>query len=113
MTNQELELKIKELSQSSSIIDAIEGAVQFEPEYKKTNFYKKTKMPLMELLKQSRVWYTFDWDTLMIKVQKGINELDVTKINGLIDEIGTLFSQENQEIMGMANTFADLLKPQE
>ena len=49
----------------------------------------------------------------MIKIQKGINELDVTKINGLIDEIGALFSQENQEIMGMANTFADLLKPQE
>jgi hypothetical protein len=49
----------------------------------------------------------------MIRLQKGINELDMTKINGLIDEMGDLFSQENQDIIGMANTFADLLKPQE
>ena len=57
MNNQELELRIKEILSLENFFDMIEAAVDFEKEYKQSGFYKKTKMPLLEVIKNSKMWY--------------------------------------------------------
>ena len=49
MNNQELELKVKEILEIENFFDMIEAAVALKKEYKRTKFYKKTKMPLIEV----------------------------------------------------------------
>ena len=40
MNNQELELKIKEILNNKNFFDMIESVMEFEKEYKGTDFYK-------------------------------------------------------------------------
>ena len=44
MDNKELELKIKTILSNSNIFDMLVEANNFKNEYKKTSFYKKTKI---------------------------------------------------------------------
>ena len=110
MNNQELELKLRELCSISNFVEALEKAVSFEKEYKQTSFYKNTKISLLDLIQKAKIWYTFDWDSLMFKIQNSINTLDLTRINEIIDEFGQLFANENNEILEIAGNFAELIK---
>jgi hypothetical protein len=110
MNNQELETKLRELCSISNFIDMMEQAFAFEKDYKQTDFFKKTKINLFELIKQAKQWYTFDWDALLQRVQEGINKLDMSNISKIIDDFGSLFAQENAEILTMSENFAELFK---
>jgi hypothetical protein len=55
MNNQELELKVKELLEIENFFDMIIAVKDFEKDYKGSDFYKTTKMPLMEVIKHSKV----------------------------------------------------------
>ena len=54
MNNQELELKIKEIINIPNMFDMIIAAQNFEKEYRKSDFYKTTKMPLNEVIKNAK-----------------------------------------------------------
>ena len=55
MNNQELELKIKEIIEMPNMFDMIIAAKDFEKDYKTSDFYKATKISLMEIIKDAKV----------------------------------------------------------
>ena len=110
MNNQELELKIKEILNNKNFFDMIESVMEFEKEYKGTDFYKKTKMPLIEVIKNAKVWYSLQWEDIGIKLQKLINNLDFSNINKILDQVGSFYGQENEDILNIINEFKDIVK---
>lgn len=110
MNNQELELKIKEILSIENFFDMIEAAVFFEKEYKTTEFYKKTKMSLIDVLKSSKVWYALQLKDFGKTIQDTINGLNLENINSLIDQFGALYSKENSDILNMVNEFKNIVK---
>ena len=101
MDNKQLELEIKEILATTNFFDMIEKALAFEKTYKASNFYKTTKMPLMEVIKQSKMWYLVNFDELLKTIQEKINQLDLSKFMEIIDQAGGSFAGENQEILNM------------
>lgn len=101
MDNKQLELEIKEILATTNFFDMIEKALAFEKTYKASSFYKTTKMPLMEVIKNSKMWYLVNFDELLKTIQEKINQLDLSKFMEIIDQAGGLFAGENQEILNM------------
>ena len=103
MNNQELELKIKEIINIPNIFDMIIAAQNFEKEYKQSDFYKATKMPLKEIIKTAKLYYIFSYQNMIERIQSLINDLDFNKVNSLLDQFSSMFEQENDETMNMIN----------
>ena len=113
MDNIELEQKVKEILNITNFFDMLLAAKEFEKDYKTSDFYKITKIPLMEVLKEVKSFYTFSVDAVVEKIQTVVNNLDLTKLNSLFDEMGNLFQKENQEtmkILGELKDFKDVIK---
>ncbi len=113
MNNVELEQKVKEILNITNFFDMLLAAKEFEKDYKTSDFYKITKIPLMEVLKEIKSFYAFSIDAIVEKIQTAINNLDLTKLNSLFDEMGNLFQKENQETMDMLSDlkdFKDIIK---
>ena len=108
MNNIELENKIKELLKIENYFDMVVAIKKFEPEYKKSEFYKETKVPLSDAVKQAKIHSALQFNDVAGKLQKLINELDLTKINEIIDQLGNQFGQENEEIKKMLDVAKDL-----
>ena len=109
MNNQQLEMKIKEILNIENFFDMIEVVVAFKNEYKQTDFYKATKMPLMDVIKNAKLWYTLQFNDIANKIQNMINSLDLTKISEVIEQLGEMYGQENAEIMEIANSFKEII----
>ena len=103
MNNQELELKIKEIINIPNMFDMIIAAQNFEKEYKQSDFYKTTKIPLKEIIKNAKLYYIFSYRNMIERIQSLINDLDFNKVNSLLDQFSSMFEQENDETMNMIN----------
>ena len=112
MNNTELELKLKEILENKNMFDLIENAVAFDKEYKQSSFYKNTKLPLMEVVKYGKVFYSLNIKELVISlkdyIQEMINDLDFTKVNEMMDQFGNLFADENNEIRSQLEDLSGL-----
>ena len=110
MNNQELELKVKEILNNKNFFDMMESAVEFEKEYKGTDFYKKTKLPLVEVIKNAKMWYSLQLEDFGRKVQDFINGIDLGNLTSLVDQLGDMFGQENEETLNIIKEFKDIVK---
>lgn len=110
MNNQELELKVKEILGIENFFDMIEAAVDFEKEYKATGFYKKTKMPLLNVIKLSKTWYSLTLKNLGQTIQDIIDSLSLENISTILTQLGDVYASENSEILNMINDFKDIVK---
>ena len=54
MTNKQLEQKVEKFLEIENYFDFIEAVCGFEKEYKNSDFYKRTKMPLLAVIKEAR-----------------------------------------------------------
>ena len=99
MDNKELELKIKEILTNENFFDMMIAISIFEKEYKGSEFYKITKMPLTQVVKEYKVWSVTDPREIQSAVQKIINGLDITNLQNLIEKMSSVFAEENTEIM--------------
>ena len=108
MNNQELELKVKELLAIENFFDMIIAVKEFEKEYKNSNFFKATKMPLMHVIKNAKMWYFTRLEEIAKHAQDLINELDLTKIQDLLGQLGNVLQTENEETLELINSFKDL-----
>lgn len=108
MNNQELERNIKEIISTSNFFDAAEIAVEFNKKYKKTTFYKKTRMSLNEVIKNAKLWYLTNLDDLFDILQEKITNLDLSNIDNVLDQIGDVFGQENRSITEMIQEVKDI-----
>ena len=110
MNNQELELKIKEILENKNFFDMVEATLAFEKEYKWTEFYKKTKMPLMEVIKNAKVWYSLQLEDISKKIQNLISGLDFSNINDILNQLGDVYTKENEETLNIFKEFKDIVK---
>lgn len=108
MNNQELELKVKELLEIENFFDMMIAVKDFEKDYKGSDFYKNTRMPLLEVIKNSKMWYVMSLDNITNYLQKIINNLNLDNISAILDRITDVFQEENAEILEMANLYKDL-----
>lgn len=109
MNNSELELKVKEIIKIENFFDMIEAAQNFEKEYKQSDFYKKTKQPLLPMLKEAASWYGIAADRIFKEAQKEINKLDVSHLNDLLDKIAETFGTENAAITEQISQLKDIM----
>lgn len=110
MNNQELELKVKELLEIENFFDMIIAVKDFEKEYKGSDFFKATKMPLADVIKNAKMWYLTNLSSIGDKIQDIINDLDFNKVNELLDQFGNIFEKENSETFENLQLFRDLVK---
>ena len=79
MDNVELEQKVKEILNITNFFDMLLAAKEFEKDYKASDFYKITKIPLMEVLKEVKSFYTFSVDAIVdyyCDIMKGVYKKD-------------------------------------
>lgn len=110
MNNQELELKVKELLEIENFFDMIIAVKDFDKEYKGSDFFKATKMPLVDVIKNAKMWYLTNMSSIGSKIQGVINNLDFNKVNELLDQFGNVFAKENSETFENLQLFKDLVK---
>jgi hypothetical protein len=110
MNNQELELKVKELLEIENFFDMIIAVKDFEKEYKGSDFFKATKMPLVDVIKNAKVWYLSNFNELKDKIQSLINRIDLSTINNLMNQVSEIFQIENQETFDLIQDFKDIVK---
>lgn len=99
MNNQELELKIKEILTNENFFDMMTAVCIFEKEYRGSEFYKTTKMPLTQVVKEYKTWSMTEPREIQNAIQKIINGLDITNLQNLIEKMSSVFAEENSEIM--------------
>ena len=110
MNNQELELKVKEILSIENFFDMMEAVFAFEKEYKGTEFYKKTKMSLVEVIKESKIWYALQLKDIGNKIQSLINDLDLSNLNKVLEQLGDVYGQENEETLNIIKEFKEIVK---
>ena len=110
MNNQELELKVKEILSIENFFDMMEAVFAFEKEYKTTEFYKKTKMSLVEVMKESKIWYALQFKDIESKIQNFINDLDLSNLNNVLEQLGDVYGQENEETLNIIKEFKEIVK---
>ena len=108
MNNIELENKIRQISAIDNYFDMIEAIVSFEKEYKTSDFYKKTKRPLEQVIKEARIHYALQLKDLANYIQDMINNLSFENINEILDKISSVFAQENKDIEESLEVFKHL-----
>ena len=110
MNNQELELRVKAILQIPNFFDMMIEAKNFEKAYKTSDFYAATKMPLMEVIKGAKAWYAMQFEDILVGAQRLVDSLSLDNINEIIDQIGNIFTKENEEILSMGKNLSELLK---
>ena len=108
MDNIELEKELLEIINKENFFDMILAAKNFEPFYKSSDFYKKTKMPLNEVIKESKIFYALQLKDLSKQIQNLIDNLNLDNVNNLLDKMGDTFTQENKEIKDSLEVLKDL-----
>lgn len=110
MNNQELELRVKEILEKNNFFDMIEAVVAFEKEYKGTDFYKKTRIPLMEVIKNAKIWYLLQVENIGNKIQDILNNLSFDNVNDVINKLGDVYLKENEETLNILKQFQEIVK---
>lgn len=97
MTNQEIIDRIDSiLTDNGNYCDQILAIKAFNKEYKKSDFYKQTKMPLEKLVASYKVHRLVNLDILVDLIQNKINDFDLSSITALLDK-ATLSMQQDVE----------------
>lgn len=98
MNNTELLQQIDEILEVKNFLDLYERAFEFNKTYIKTEFYKNTKLPLMDLIKTYRINKLINIEGLFAKVQKAINELNLENLTNILEQFGGAFKKEAGEL---------------
>lgn len=108
MDNVELEEKVLEIIKEDNYFEMIMKAKEFEAEYKKSDFYKATKKPLTEVIKESKIYYALQLRDLGKYLQDIIDTLSTDNLNALLDKVNDIFTKENQDIQESLEVFKKL-----
>lgn len=104
MDNKELENKIKEIIKIDNFFDMMEAVQAFKKEYKRSDFFKKTHMPLRKVIMSAKFHYTFSATSLWEKAQYVIDNLKLDNVENVLNEISNTFEKENKDIKDILNS---------
>lgn len=109
LTNEYLNTRLHEiLTQSSNFFDVILQLKEFEKEYKQSDFFKTTKMPLMEIAREAKIFYLTNTAILIDKLNKIIDGLDVDKLLAVLQEGGSILEKNNDATLEQLKEFKEL-----
>ena len=110
MTNQEIIEKINTLmSENENFCDLLLALKNFNKEYKKSDFYKKTRISLNRLVRQYRVYSFTNLDEIFDRVQEKINNLDLSNVQNIVDTLGFNTDREIEDLNSSWNGLKDLV----
>ena len=110
MTNQEIIEKINTLmSENENFCDLLLALKNFNKEYKKSNFYKKTRISLNRLVKQYRTYSFTNLDEIFDRIQEKINNLDFSNVQNIVDTLGFNTDREIEDLNSSWNGLKDLV----
>ena len=104
MTNAELSLKFEAILLHNNLFDQLQALNEFEKDYRKSDFYKTTKMSLKEVYsyyayhKIMNMKLSLDAPQLFADLQDLINNLDYTKVMDMLNKINETFEEENKAV---------------
>lgn len=109
LTNEYLNTRLHEiLTQSSNFFDVVLELKEFEKEYKQSDFFKTTKMPLMEIAREAKIFYLTNTAILIDKLNKIIDGLDVDKLLAVLQEGGSILEKNNDATLEQLKEFKEL-----
>ena len=108
MNNIELEQEILEILTEDNYFEMILKVKDFEPIYKKSDFYKATKKPLSEVIKECKIYYALQLRDASRYIQALIDGISLDNISQILDKAENMFSQENKEVKESLEEFKDL-----
>ena len=110
MTNQEIIEKINTLmSENENFCDLLLALKDFNKEYKKSDFYKKTRISLNRLVRQYRAYSFTNLDEIFNRVQEKINNLDLSNVQNIVDTLGFNTDREIEDLNSSWNGLKDLV----
>ena len=110
MTNQEIIEKINTLmSENENFCDLLLELKDFNKEYKKSDFYKKTRISLNRLVRQYRAYSFTNLDEIFDRVQEKINNLDLSNVQNIVDTLGFNTDREIEDLNSSWNGLKDLV----
>ena len=110
MTNQEIIEKINTLmSENENFCDLLLALKNFNKEYKKSDFYKKTRISLNRLVRQYRAYSFINLDEIFDRVQEKINNLDLSNVQNIVDTLGFNTDREIEDLNSSWNGLKDLV----
>jgi len=87
MTNKEIVEKFAEITAKENICDEIEELMILEKEYKKSDFYKHTKVEIYDLYQKYVTQRTLTLKQLFENLRKEINNIDLSHIKDLFGDM--------------------------
>ena len=108
MNNIELEQKVLEIIKEDNYFEMIIKAMAFEKEYKTSDFFKATKKPLMEVIKEAKIYYAMQLVDMTRYIQRMINGLSLDKITEVLNQATDMFEKENAEVADSLEVFKNL-----
>ena len=109
LTNEYLNTRLHEiLTQSSNFFDVVLKLKEFEKEYKQSDFFKQTKIPLMEIVREAKIFYLTNTSILIDKLNKIIEGLDVDKLLAVLQEGGSILESNNNATLEQLKEFKEL-----
>ena len=110
MTNQEIIEKINTLmSENENFCDLLLALKNFNKEYKKSDFYKKTRISLNRLVRQYRAYSFTNLDAIFDRVQEKSNNLDLSNVQNIVDTLGFNTDREIEDLNSSWNGLKDLV----
>lgn len=110
MTNQKIIEKINTLmSENENFCDLLLALKNFNKEYKKSDFYKKTRISLNRLVRQYRAYSFTNLDEIFDRVQEKINNLDLSNVQNIVDTLGFNTDREIEDLNSSWNGLKDLV----
>lgn len=110
MTNQEIIEKINTLmSENENFCDLLLALKNFNREYKKSNFYKKTRISLNRLVRQYKTYSFTNLDEIFDRIQEKINNLDFSNVQNIVDTLGFNTDREIEDLNSSWNGLKDLV----
>jgi len=108
-TNEYLNKRLLEiLDGSDNFFDVLLELKEFEKEYKQSTFYKTTKINLMDLIKDARIFYLTNTKVISNKINNIINGLDGEKLAEILDQGGSILQANNEATLAQLQEFKEL-----
>ena len=108
-TNEYLNKRLFEiLDGSENFFDVLLELKEFEKEYKQSTFYKTTKINLIDLIKDARIFYLTNTKVISNKINNIINSLDGEKIAAILDQGGSILQANNEATLAQLQEFKEL-----